>query len=182
MLFVALVVVGVQRINQHFTVREWLAFAALGVLLATIAALAYACAISRWRLIYAPLLVVAIAFAARVAPALCGTFSYERLMECLAFGRASTWSKMQMIFALEIVYSGMAALLIVVTLLMVFSRINTAAMSIRRSARVSLAALALASIVPLTWLYGQMLWLTPIPPPFAWSHEIRPHFGNRQPR
>ena len=47
MLLVALVIVGVQTINQRYTWQEWLAFAIWGALVAAIVSLAYGCVVSR---------------------------------------------------------------------------------------------------------------------------------------
>jgi len=70
MLLVALIIVGVQTIHHRYTWQEWGAFALLGALIAMIVSLAYGCVVSRWRLIFGPLLALVVAITARLSPAI----------------------------------------------------------------------------------------------------------------
>jgi hypothetical protein len=167
LLLVALLIAGIQAIDQRYTAQEWLAFGFCGALVAVIVSLAYGCVVSRWRLIFVPLLVVAVAVTARIAPGIVGPFFAERFMECLGLGIAFTWKPMQKLLALEIVYTELALLIVVVCSLVVLTQVATSPPLLRRLPAGVLTVLTVAGGLFLAWLYGQMLWLTPVPPPFA---------------
>jgi hypothetical protein len=167
LLLVALVIVGIQSIKQPYTAHEWLSFGLWGTLVATIVSLAYACVVSRWRLLFAPLLALAVVGTARVSLGLGGPFFAERFFDCLGIGRTSVWTWMQKLFVLQIVYVELALLIIVVSVLVASSQASISHGPGRRLAGWALAALSVCGGLSLAWLYGQMFWLTPIPPAFA---------------
>jgi hypothetical protein len=167
MVLAALVIVGVQTIHQRFTWQEWGAFALWGGLLAAIVSLAYGCVVSRWRLIFAPLLAAAIAVTARVKPGIGGPFFAEQFIQCVALGQASRWTGAEKLVVLEIIYSELALLVIVVLSLVALCQLEISVAPLRRLARGTLAALSVPVGLSLAWLYWQMFWLTSIPPKFA---------------
>ncbi len=167
MLLAALVVVGVQTIDQQYTWQEWGAFGIWGTLVAAIVSLAYGCVVCRWRLFLAPLLAVAIGVTARVSPGICGPFFSEKFILCLVLGSAIYRTRMQTLLVVAIVYFELALLVIVVSALVALSQAGSSQAAVRRRAGRALAALTLFGGLSLVWLYGQMFWLTPIPPAFA---------------
>lgn len=166
-LLAALITAGVQTIHHRYTWQEWGAFAIWGTLIGTIVSLAYGCVVSRWRLLLAPLLAVAIVVTARVAPNICGPFIAERLVECLSLGRAFAWKGAEKQLALEIVNSEVALLVAAVLVLICLGQCGNATTPLRKLARGGLTVLTLTACIGLGWLYWQMLWLTPVPPAFA---------------
>lgn len=166
MLLVALIIVGVQTIHHRYTWQEWGAFAMLGALVATIVCLAYGCVVSRWRLIFGPLMALAVALTARLSPAIWGPFFDEKFICC--FGQnTSYWTGMRKLWVLQTVYSELALLIIVSTALVGLSQAGISEARVRRLASRTLSALTLFGGLSLAWLYWQMFWLTPIPPPFS---------------
>src|SRR6267142_4082121 len=74
---------------------------------------------------------------------------------------------MRKLWVLETVYSELALLIIVVTALIGLSQAGISETRVRRLVSRTLAALTLFDGLSLAWLYWQMFWLTPIPPPFS---------------
>ncbi len=164
--FVALILVGWRVIDRGYDRHDWLAFLTSGFALAVTILFGYAAVVARPRWLLAVALVavvVAIPFAiSATAPRTKAVLVWNAAGAL--WGQRYSPSELSILSALH----GAVGLITVLAVACVVGTRKEPGVW-RNIARGGLVVLTLTFGGPLVWLYWQMLWLTPFPPPIASS-------------